>query len=164
MAETVGTCRRQLQGIADTEALAQRVAACIRDGAVIWLAGSLGAGKTVFARAFLRARGVEGAVKSPTYTLVEPYRLADGRPAWHLDLYRIGDPGELEWLGLDELGEPSALVLVEWPERGAAALPPADLHLRLERAGAETRVAVLEARSERGEEILACLARPAPAP
>jgi tRNA threonylcarbamoyladenosine biosynthesis protein TsaE len=85
-----------------------------------------GAGKTSFARALLTTLGVGERVKSPTYSLVEGYE-AQGRPAWHLDLYRIADPGELEWLGLDALADPAALVLVEWPERGAGALPAADL-------------------------------------
>jgi tRNA threonylcarbamoyladenosine biosynthesis protein TsaE len=77
----------------------------------------------------LRTLGVRGAIRSPTYTLVERYPLDDGGDALHLDLYRIGDPGELEFLGLDA-GE-GALWLVEWPERGGRALPPADLDLLL---------------------------------
>jgi tRNA threonylcarbamoyl adenosine modification protein YjeE len=79
--------------------------------------------------ALLRALGVRGAIRSPTYTLVERYPLDDGGDALHLDLYRIGDPGELEFLGLDA-GE-GALWLVEWPERGGRALPPADIDLLL---------------------------------
>ena len=81
-----------------------------------------------------------GTVRSPTYTLVERYRLADGAEALHLDLYRIGDAGELEFLGLDEAD--AALWLVEWPERGAGALPAADLHVRLAVSGAGRRAAL----------------------
>lgn len=133
-------------------ALAERCAPLLRGGAVVYLQGSLGAGKTTFARALLRALGVTERVKSPTYTLVEPYTVP-GLQAWHLDLYRIGDPRELEWLGLDALADPGALVLVEWPERGVGALPQADLLLRLAHAG-EGRHAQLLARSPRGQRIL----------
>lgn len=142
---------------AATRALAQRLAACRRDGLVLWLEGSLGAGKTVFARGFLQASGVDGRVKSPTYTLVEPYVLGDGRAAWHLDLYRIAAAEELEWLGLDELGEPDAVVLVEWPERGAGALPDPDLRVRLAAAADGARRCSIEACSARGRAVLDCL-------
>jgi tRNA threonylcarbamoyladenosine biosynthesis protein TsaE len=135
-----------------TAALAQRFAAAVDGGLVLYLHGDLGAGKTSFARALLTALGVGERIKSPTYSLVESYR-AGGLAAWHLDLYRIADPGELEWLGLDALGDASALVLVEWPERGAGALPAPDLVLELEHAGSGRR-ARAEPRSERGRSIL----------
>jgi tRNA threonylcarbamoyladenosine biosynthesis protein TsaE len=135
-----------------TAALAQRFAAALGGGLVIYLHGDLGTGKTSFARALLTALGVGERVKSPTYSLVESYR-AGVLPAWHLDLYRIADPGELEWLGLDALGDPSALVLVEWPERGTGALPAPDLILRLEHAG-NGRRARAEPHSVRGEAFL----------
>jgi tRNA threonylcarbamoyladenosine biosynthesis protein TsaE len=118
-------------------ALAGELARTAPPGAVVYLHGNLGAGKSTLARAWLRAIGVEGTVRSPTYTLVERYPLAGGGEALHLDLYRIGAPGELEFLGLDEAG--AALWLVEWPERGTGALPPADLHVRLEPDGAGRR-------------------------
>jgi len=137
---------------AATGALAMHLAARLDNGLVIYLHGPLGAGKTSFARALLTALGVGERVKSPTYSLVEGYT-TQGRPAWHLDLYRIADPGELEWLGLDALADPSALVLVEWPERGAGALPAADLELQLTYAG-HGRHALLRARSMRGERLL----------
>ena len=97
--------------------------------AIVHLRGDLGAGKSTLARALLRALGVTGAIRSPTYTLVERYPLADGDDAVHLDLYRIGDPGELEFLGLDPAE--GALWLIEWPERGGNSLPPADLDVGL---------------------------------
>jgi tRNA threonylcarbamoyladenosine biosynthesis protein TsaE len=96
--------------------------------AVVHLQGDLGAGKSTLARALLRRLGVEGTIRSPTYTLVERYPITGGE-AWHLDLYRIGDAGELEFLGLDESSV--VLWLVEWPERGVGALPPPDLKLML---------------------------------
>lgn len=135
-----------------TAALAQRFAAVVDGGLVIYLHGELGAGKTSFARALLTALGVGERVKSPTYSLVECYRAGE-LTAWHLDLYRIADPGELEWLGLDALGDPAALVLVEWPERGAGALPAPDLVLQLEHAGSG-RHARAETHSARGSAVL----------
>jgi tRNA threonylcarbamoyladenosine biosynthesis protein TsaE len=137
---------------AATNALARRVAMVIEGGLVIYLHGDLGAGKTSFARALLMALGVGERVKSPTYSLVESYRLSE-RMAWHLDLYRIADPGELEWLGLDALSDATALVLVEWPERGTGALPAADLQIDLAYAGLG-RKAAFSARTPRGAEVL----------
>ena len=101
-------------------------------GWVLYLQGDLGAGKTTLARGLLRALGVEGPVRSPTYTLVERYDTGRGG-VLHMDLYRIADPGELDFLGLDS--EQPLLWLVEWPERGTGGLPAADLLLRLSVAG-----------------------------
>jgi tRNA threonylcarbamoyladenosine biosynthesis protein TsaE len=141
-----------------TQALARRMAPLLAGGGVVWLQGELGAGKTTFARALLQALGVGERVKSPTYSLVENYLLRAGNSAWHLDLYRIAAAGELDYLGLDALHEPDALVLVEWPERGAAALPRTDLQLALEHAGM-ARVARIAARSARAQAWLQALAR-----
>ncbi len=100
---------------------------------VVFLQGDLGTGKTTLVRGMLRGLGYQDAVRSPTFTLVEPYEIADGR-VYHLDLYRLGDGEELEYLGLrDMLAEP-ALVLIEWPERGAGWLPAADLRIELQHA------------------------------
>lgn len=117
-----------------TDALGGALARTRPPVAVVLLHGDLGAGKSSLARAMLRALGVEGAIRSPTYTLVERYPLEGGGEAWHMDLYRIADPGELEFLGLD--GGEAVLWLVEWPQRGAGALPSADLEVWLEPAGA----------------------------
>ena len=96
------------------------------DGAVvIGLAGSLGAGKTTLARAALRALGVSTTVRSPTYTIAEPYETRIGC-IWHLDLYRIADPDELEYIAIRDLVSQSAACLVEWPEHGRGALPELD--------------------------------------
>lgn len=137
---------------AATAALARRMAELLDSGMVLYLHGPLGAGKTSFARALLTTLGVGERVKSPTYSLMEGYTATD-RPAWHLDLYRIADPGELEWLGLDALTDADALVLVEWPERGAGALPTADLELCLDYAG-DGRQARLRAFTARGDRLL----------
>jgi tRNA threonylcarbamoyladenosine biosynthesis protein TsaE len=138
-----------------TMALGRRLAQVVPDGLVAYLHGDLGAGKTTFARAFLRAMGVGERVKSPTYSLVEGYDIGERR-AFHLDLYRIADPGELEWLGLDSLAEPGAIVLVEWPERGAGALPPVDLEMSFRHEG-QGRAVVVVGRSPGGQRILRAL-------
>ena len=111
-----------------TESLGRLLAITRPSQAVVHLQGDLGAGKSTLARALLRELGVKGAIRSPTYTLVERYPVPGGE-AWHLDLYRIGDTGELDFLGLDDAS--ATLWLVEWPERGAGALPPPDLTLAL---------------------------------
>ena len=123
---------------AATQALGAALTATRPRSAMLHLDGDLGAGKSTLARAMLRALGVEGPIRSPTYTLIERYPLPQGDEAWHLDLYRIGDAAELDFLGLDEGA--AALWLVEWPERGRDALPPADLLLRLAIEGAGRRV------------------------
>jgi len=129
-------------------ALAASLAADAREGGVIFLEGDLGAGKTTFARALLAAAGVGERIKSPTYSLIESYAL-DGWSAHHLDLYRIADAAELEWLGLADLLDPSTLLLVEWPERGVGALPAPDLRLHLRHAG-DARDLEVTALSARG--------------
>jgi len=124
----------QLADPAATDALGHLLAQTQPASAVVHLHGDLGAGKSSLARAWLRALGVRGAIRSPTYTLVEHYAYADARlpaegRAMHLDLYRIGEPGELEFLALDDPA--TSLWLVEWPERGGKALPDADLRVDL---------------------------------
>lgn len=146
--------RLHLSDEAATGRLAAALAATAPAPAVVHLSGDLGAGKSTLARAWLRALGVEGAIRSPTYTLVERYSLGGNAEALHLDLYRIGDAGELEFLGLD--GVDAALWLVEWPERGGRALPPADLRVALAIAG-HGRDVVLEAGGEAGTAWLARL-------
>jgi len=130
-----------LADAAATDALGQQFARTQPASAIVHLHGDLGAGKSTLARAWLRALGVSGAFRSPTYTLVEHYPLADGGKALHLDLYRIAGAGELEFLALDDAA--ATLWLVEWPERAEGALPAADLRIDLavEGAGRSARLA-----------------------
>jgi tRNA threonylcarbamoyladenosine biosynthesis protein TsaE len=123
-------------------ALGTELACRLPAQAVVYLEGPLGAGKTTLARALIQALGHGGAVRSPTYTLVESYALGD-REVHHLDLYRVADPDELEFLGLRELATARALWLVEWAERGGDRLPPPDWVLTLAFAGQGRRVAGL---------------------
>ncbi|MGI8560202.1 MAG: tRNA (adenosine(37)-N6)-threonylcarbamoyltransferase complex ATPase subunit type 1 TsaE [Luteimonas sp.] len=141
-----------LPDAAATDALGHALAATQPAHAVVHLHGDLGAGKSTLARAWLRALGVEGPVRSPTYTLVERYALDNGGEALHLDLYRIGDAGELEFLGLDDAQ--ARLWLVEWPERGLAALPAPVLRVSLAVEGAGRRCR-LEGLGEVGGDWLA---------
>lgn len=139
---------------AATDALGAALARTRPTPAVVHLSGDLGAGKSTLARALLRALGVTGAIRSPTYTLVERYPLDAGGEAWHLDLYRIADAGELEYLGLDA-GE-AVLWLVEWPDHGGAGLPAADLvvAMAVENGGRRVRIT---AGTPAGEAWLAAL-------
>lgn len=127
----------------DTQRLAAQLAALPLTGSV-WLAGDLGAGKTTLTRYWLQALGHTGAVKSPTYTLVEPYSIEqnsiekkDGsiKPVYHADLYRLQDPEELSFIGFDEyLDEPNALVIIEWASRADSYLPPPILFIDMTQA------------------------------
>lgn len=126
-----------------TEALGAGVAEWLRgrSGAVIYLIGDLGAGKTTLARGLLRALGVQGPVRSPTYTLLEPYEI-DGRSVLHMDLYRLQDPDELIALGAHDYSPRRTIWLVEWPERGSGQLPAPQLSIKLGMSD-ETRSACL---------------------
>lgn len=141
-----------LDSAAATEALGARLARRLRPGCVLELHGELGAGKTTLARGLLHALGHRGTVKSPTYTLVEPYQIGTWR-VFHWDLYRLADPEELEFLGLREQLDGEAVLLIEWPERGQGALPRADVAVWLEYLG-EQRGVRWEARSALGAALL----------
>ena len=126
--------------------------------AIIFLYGELGAGKTTLARGFLRGLGYHGKVKSPTYTLVEPYQIGPHQ-AYHFDLYRLTDPQELEYIGLRDFLENVAIFLVEWPERGVGHLPPPDLDIHIGHADTARQIS-LTPHSATGAEILARLHKP----
>jgi tRNA threonylcarbamoyladenosine biosynthesis protein TsaE len=144
----------------ETRAIGARLAEALQraelhEPFVLGLSGDLGAGKTTLVGGLLAALGHEGPVRSPTYTLIEPYLLA-GRDVYHCDLYRLRDPEELEDLGLRELLAGSSVLLVEWPERAGERLHVPDLQLHLEYTDAGRRVAVA-ASSEAGWQVLTAL-------
>ncbi len=150
---------------ANTEILGARLAAALLGDAHgsteslvdgnIHLSGRLGAGKTTLVRGLARALGIEGPVKSPTYSLVEPYTHGAIK-LYHFDLYRLGDGEELEYLGARDAFAERALVVIEWPERAEGWLPEPDLHVHLTIAG-RGRDAHVSARTAKGEALLAIL-------
>ncbi|KPK57694.1 MAG: tRNA threonylcarbamoyladenosine biosynthesis protein TsaE [Gammaproteobacteria bacterium SG8_31] len=140
------------------EAFGSRLAQASTQGGVIFLQGELGAGKTTLVRGFVRALGYAGRVKSPTYTLLESYSL-EGVNLYHLDLYRLADAEELEWIGIRDLLEEADLCLIEWPDRGLGVLPSPDLEIQIEYRG-EGRVLQLLPTSDRGRDIVRQLDSP----
>jgi len=137
------------------QALGAQLATASGGKGTIYLNGDLGTGKTTLVRGLIRALGHVGAVKSPTFTLVEPYQIGD-KNIYHFDLYRLSDPEELEYMGLRDYFEDNSLCLIEWPEKGDRFLPKADLVLKLLHDGKSRDVSVA-ANTEAGESMLKSL-------
>ncbi|MFC3095207.1 tRNA (adenosine(37)-N6)-threonylcarbamoyltransferase complex ATPase subunit type 1 TsaE [Alteromonas sediminis] len=131
--------------------LAKAIAPHWESGVILYLSGDLGAGKTTLSRYILRTLGHQGNVKSPTYTLVEPYELEAGN-VYHFDLYRLADPEELEFMGVRDYFGEKCICLIEWAEKGANYLASADLAITLELG--EKRSCTIGATSKRGETIV----------
>jgi tRNA threonylcarbamoyladenosine biosynthesis protein TsaE len=144
---------------ADTDAFARALAAMpeLRD-AFIALHGDLGAGKTTFVRHLLRALGIAGRIKSPTYAVVEPHEAPDGLLIFHFDFYRFSDPREWEDAGFRDIFAGPGLKLAEWPDNAAGRLPSADLTLRIDTMTDDTRTVNLRAGTPRGQALLAAAA------
>ncbi|KPA92540.1 MULTISPECIES: tRNA (adenosine(37)-N6)-threonylcarbamoyltransferase complex ATPase subunit type 1 TsaE [Pseudomonas] len=137
-------------------AFGRKIAEVTAGVGVIFLEGDLGAGKTTLSRGIIRGLGHAGAVKSPTFTLVEPYEFAEVR-AYHFDLYRLVDPEELEFLGIRDYFEGDALCLIEWPDKGAGFLPKPDLTITISPHGGGRSLHLLS-RGSRGDAWCAALA------
>jgi tRNA threonylcarbamoyladenosine biosynthesis protein TsaE len=125
----------------EMQSFAKFLAGHLKIGDALLLYGDLGAGKTTLVRGFLRAAGHKGTVKSPTYTLVEEYKV-NGQVFFHFDLYRLVDPEELEWIGIRDYFDRDAICFIEWPERGQGWLPEADLviNLKPENSGRQVEI------------------------
>jgi tRNA threonylcarbamoyladenosine biosynthesis protein TsaE len=145
--------------LADEQAMSDfgaRIARVTQGHGLIFLEGNLGMGKTTLSRGIIRGLGHVGAVKSPTFTLVEPYEIGDVR-AFHFDLYRLVDPEELEFLGIRDYFEDDALCLIEWPDKGAGFLPKPDLTITITPQDSGRSLKILS-QGARGESWCAALA------
>ncbi len=152
-----GTLALRVASAQQMEGLGARLAPALPRLRLLYLYGELGSGKTTFVRGLLRACGHRGAVKSPTFTLVEPYTLA-GLEIYHFDLYRLVDARELEFIGFRDYVRHNSVCLVEWADRGGGFLPPADLELRIQQRSDDERIVELLPRSTAAAEVLSAFA------
>ena len=141
--------------LADQDAtveIGRRLASLLSESALIFLHGDLGAGKTTFSRGVIQGLGHNGNVKSPTYTLVEPYELT-GLNAYHFDLYRLADPEELEYMGFRDYLAQEAVCLIEWPQKGEGLLPAPDIDVELQYLEEQRQIRI-KAATDVGESIV----------
>lgn len=141
-----------LADVAATERLGAVLANALQDGLVVFLLGDLGAGKTSLVRGVLRGLGYQGAVKSPTYTLLEEYSIA-GKEIIHFDLYRLADPEELDLIGIRDYFNGKSSCFIEWPQRGQGFLPGQDLQIQISLDG-DGRLARISSSSSLGASVL----------
>jgi tRNA threonylcarbamoyladenosine biosynthesis protein TsaE len=145
----------EVNGEARQEAVGGALAMNCSPPFIVYLEGDLGTGKTTLVRGFMRQLGYQGRVKSPTYTLLEPYEF-EGQFYYHFDLYRLSDPRELDYLGVEDLLNKDALLLIEWPNKGEGVLPQADLIIHFSHQQQARRLR-FEALTERGAQMLTAL-------
>ena len=126
--------QKYLNSAEETEQFGAELFKSLPSKCLIFLYGDLGAGKTTMVRGFLRAAGYNGVVKSPTYTLVEEYKIG-GRNIFHFDLYRVVDPEELEWMGIRDYFDQDSVCFIEWPDKGKGILPEPDSVITLTQHG-----------------------------
>ena len=148
----MGSFECHLENAEQQEALGAKLYQAINSGFIIYLTGDLGAGKTTLSRGFIQASGHVGAVKSPTYTLLEPYDV-NGQSILHFDLYRLADPEELEFIGIRDLLTDDAIALIEWPDQGEGVIPQADLIINIQYQ-LEGRQLTATANTRKGEQVL----------
>jgi len=134
-------------------ALAANAARHLKTSFIMLLKGDLGVGKTTFARGFIQASGFDGVVKSPTYTLVEPYPISENRMCYHFDLYRLADAEELEFTGARDYFNENDVCLLEWPEKAEGFLPPADWVCEFSHLN-EGRNLTISALSDKGKKLM----------
>lgn len=150
------TVSERLQFLATSEQMLEKSGVCLalllKHHLLVTLSGELGAGKTTLVRGLLRGAGYAGPVKSPTFSLVEPYETGPGR-LFHFDLYRLKDPQELEFIGMRDYLSMPALCIVEWPEKAGDFLPIGDIHIMIERTG-QGRKLELQAQTERARDLM----------
>jgi len=141
-----------LKNETETTEVGAKVATCLKGGEIIYLKGELGTGKTTLVRGVLHKLGFTGSVKSPTFTIVEPYSI-DNHVIYHFDLYRLDDPEELESLGIRDYCDGQSICFFEWPEKGGNLLPSADINIEMTYLES-TREVEFTSKSEVGKIIL----------
>jgi tRNA threonylcarbamoyladenosine biosynthesis protein TsaE len=142
-----------IHNAAEMEAFGGKLAHASPKGSILHLNGELGVGKTTLVRGFLRAFGHTGKVKSPTYTIVEPYQIDANTSIYHFDFYRLGEPEELDYLGIRDYLENHAICLIEWPEKGGIFTPPPDVQIQIIYQHTNNRLLELKANTEIGQMI-----------
>jgi len=152
MDEQFQTIELELAAEQDTQNLGELIAKFIQAPTTCYLIGDLGVGKTRLVRAVVQSLGYDGNVKSPTYTLVEPYQFDNVR-VYHFDLYRLSDPEELEYLGIRDYFDHDSISLIEWPERGRGCLDESDISITLEFFGSGRRCCI-QSQSSKGNNLL----------